>query len=86
MKYYGIQINMNEVTKLKYCGFAEGIKDVDTLDEAEDYAMEEYFDEQGFGGEIFVCENEFYDCEYQDVGYMEYLLPKDMLMQYNSYQ
>lgn len=49
-------------------------------------AMEEYFEEQGFDGEIFVCENEFYDCEYQDVGYMEYLLPKDMLMQYNSYQ
>ena len=44
MKYYGIQINMNEVTKLKYCGFAEGIKDVDTLDEAKDYAMEIYND------------------------------------------
>lgn len=49
-------------------------------------AMEEYFEERGFNGEIFACENEFYDCEYQDVGYMEYLLPKDMLMQYNSYQ
>ena len=44
MKYYGIQINMNEVTKLKYCGFAEGIKDVNTLDEAKDYAMEVYND------------------------------------------
>lgn len=54
---------------------------------AEDFdAMEEYFEERGFDGEIFACENEFYDCEYQDVGYMEYLLPKDMLMQYNSYQ
>ena len=54
---------------------------------AEDFdAIEEYFEERGFDGEIFACENEFYDCEYQDVGYMEYLLPKDMLMQYNSYQ
>lgn len=48
-------------------------------------AIEEYFEEQGFNGECFVCENEFYDCEYQDEDYMKYLLPTDMFEQYNKY-
>lgn len=61
-------------------GYAEGCASENIFD-----AIKEYFEEQGFDGEIFVCENEFYDCEYQDVGYMEYLLPKDMLIQYRSY-
>lgn len=49
-------------------------------------SVEEYFEEQGFNGTMFVCEDEFYDCEYQDTEYMEYLLTEDMLAQYNSYQ
>lgn len=49
-------------------------------------AMEEYFKEQGFNGEIFACEEEFYDNEYQDKDYMMHLLPEDMLEQYNNYQ
>ena len=53
----------------------------------DDFAyMQEYFEEQGFYGSIFVCEEDFYNCEYQDIEYMEYLLPTEMLEQYNSYQ
>lgn len=48
--------------------------------------LEDYFEEQGFNGELFVCEEEFYEAEYLDTDYMEYLLPKEMLIQYNSYQ
>ena len=71
-------------------GYAEGCasEDIDGrtgCDDDFDY-METYFEEQGFNGQMFVCEEEFYDCEYLDIEYMEYLLPKDMLMQYNSYQ
>lgn len=48
------------------------------------YIMEDYFNEKGFGGELFACEDEFYDCEYQDVEYMKYLLPGDMFQQYKT--
>jgi hypothetical protein len=68
-------------------GYAESCASGD-IDGGTDYnddfdVIEEYFEEQGFCGEIFVCEDEFYDCEYQDTEYMEYLLPEDMLEQYN---
>ena len=48
-------------------------------------AVENYFSEQGFKGEIFACEKEFYACDYQDVDYMKQLLPRDMLIQYYKY-
>lgn len=45
-------------------------------------AMEEYFEEQGFYGALFVCEDEFYACEYRDPEYMKHLLPENMQGQY----
>ena len=45
--------------------------------------LEDYFDEHGFNGELFACEDEFLDAEYMDSEYMEYLLPADM---YEFYQ
>lgn len=47
--------------------------------------IEEYFEEQGFGGEIFACEEEFYDCEYQDEDYMRYLLSDEEFKQYKEF-
>lgn len=44
MKYYGVQIEMNEISKLQYCGFVEEIKDVDTLEEARECAIKVYND------------------------------------------
>ena len=83
---YSLQDAFNILREGYAEGCAEGEIDGGTgCDDDFDY-MEEYFEEQGFNGCIFVCEEEFYDCEYQDVGYMEYLLPTDMLKQYNSYR
>ena len=48
--------------------------------------LEEYFEEQGFNGNIFVGENEFYDNEYQDTEYMKQLLSKEMFEQYYKYR
>lgn len=39
--------------------------------------FDDWLFEQGYGGEIYVCFNEFLDCEYQDVEYMEFLLCKN---------
>ena len=83
---YSLQDAFNVLREGYVEGCAEGDIDGGTgCDDDFDY-MEEYFEEQGFNGSIFACEEEFYDCEYQDVEYMEYLLPTEMLMQYNSYQ
>ena len=44
--------------------------------------IETYFEEQGFNGELFVSEKEFYDYEYLDSEYMKSILPEDMWNQY----
>lgn len=62
--------------------YASGMIDGGTGCDDDFDAMEEYFEEQGFNGNLFVCENEFYDCEYQDIDYMKYLLSPAMFKQY----
>lgn len=48
--------------------------------------IEEMFFERGFGeGSIFVCKDEFLNCEYQDEEYMEYLLDTEMFELYQKY-
>lgn len=47
---------------------------------------EEYFFEQGFKGEIFVCADEFFNAEFLDKEYMKYLLPSEIYAQYLAYK
>ena len=48
--------------------------------------IESYFTENGFKGEIFSSEEEFYDNEYQDKLYMTEILPANVLCQYLAYR
>lgn len=41
-------------------------------------------DDCEYHGEMFVCLGEFEDAEFQDEGYMEYLLPEELLQQYKE--
>lgn len=47
-------------------------------------SIEKYLDEQGFNGEIFACEQEFYDNEYQDKDFMKNLLSAKMFEEYKK--
>jgi len=40
------------------------------------YNLKDINDEFGINGEIFVCLNEFEECEFQDKKYINYLLNK----------
>lgn len=49
-----------------------------------EYTYENYIEEFGYGGELYVCYEEFCDAEYYDVDYMCTLLNNDRLI--NMYQ
>lgn len=83
---YSLQDVFNVLRKGYTESCAYGIIDGGTSCDDDFDTIEEYFHEQGFKGEIFVCEAEFYDYEYQDDNYMKYLLPENMLKQYLAYQ
>ena len=83
---YSLQDAFNVLREGYAEGCASGNIDGSTGCDDDFDVMEEYFGEQGFNGNLFACEEEFYDCEYQDAAYMEYLLSADMLKQYNRYK
>ena len=79
-------LSLNDVFDVLKEGYEQGCTDGE-IDGASncgddfDYLIR-YFEERGFGGQIFVCESEFASCEYQDREYMEYLLSKEEFDQY----
>ena len=62
----------------------EAIEKNDMYDVAANTAdfVEEYFEDQGFGGEMYVCYDEFLDAEYTDVQYIRQLLTKEEFVKY----
>ena len=55
--------------------YYEGLVDNDS-----EYTYEDYIEEFGYGGELYVCFEEFCDAEYYDVDYMRTLLDNDRLI------
>lgn len=51
------------------------------VDSDSDYTYDDYLNEFGYGGELYVCYKEFYENEYQDVSYMCWLLDDDKLIE-----
>ena len=49
------------------------------IDNDSEYTYEDYIEEFGYGGELYVCFEEFCDAEYYDVDYMRTLLDNDKL-------
>ena len=45
-----------------------------------EYTYEDYIEEFGYDGELYVCFEEFCDAEYYDVDYMRTLLDNDKLI------
>ena len=50
------------------------------IDNDNEYTYEDYIEEFGYDGELYVCFEEFYDTEYYDVDYMRTLLDNDKLI------
>lgn len=50
------------------------------IDNDSEYTYEDYIEEFGYGGELYVCYEEFCDAEYYDVDYMRTLLDNDKLI------
>ena len=55
--------------------YYEGLVDNDS-----EYTYEDYIEEFGYNGELYVCFEEFCDVEYYDVDYMRTLLDNDKLI------
>ena len=55
--------------------YYEGLIDNDSK-----YTYEDYIEEFGYDGELYVCFEEFCDAEYYDVDYMHTLLDNDRLI------
>ena len=55
--------------------YYEGLIDNDI-----EYTYEDYIEEFGYDGELYVCYEEFCDAEYYDVDYMRTLLDNDELI------
>ena len=55
--------------------YYEGLVDNDS-----EYTYEDYIEEFGYSGELYVCFEEFCDAEYYDVDYMRTLLDNDKLI------
>ena len=55
--------------------YYEGLVDNDS-----EYTYEDYIEEFGYNGELYVCFEEFCDTEYYDVDYMHTLLDNDKLI------
>lgn len=52
--------------------------------EDSEYTIEDWIYENGYDGELYVCEEEFFDAEYLDENYMRSLFDNDNL--FNEYQ
>lgn len=79
---YSLQ-DVFEVLKEGYIKSCEsGDIDGGTSCDADLEALEVYFDEYGFGGEMYVCYDEFLYAEYTDVKYMRCLLTKKEFLEY----
>lgn len=52
--------------------------------EDSEYTIEDWIYENGYDGELYVCEEEFFDAEYLDENYMRSLFNNDNL--FNEYQ
>lgn len=50
------------------------------IDNDSEYTYEDYIEEFGYDGELYVCFEEFCDAEYYDVDYMRTLLDNDRLI------
>lgn len=50
------------------------------IDNDSEYTYEDYIEEFGYDGELYVCYEEFCDIEYYDVDYMRTLLDNDKLI------
>lgn len=50
------------------------------IDNDSEYTYEDYIEEFGYDGELYVCFEEFCDAEYYDVDYMCTLLDNDKLI------
>ena len=50
------------------------------IDNDNEYTYEDYIEEFGYNGELYVCFEEFCDAEYYDVDYMCTLLDNDKLI------
>ena len=50
------------------------------IDNDSEYTYEDYIEEFGYDGELYVCYEEFCDVEYYDVDYMRTLLDNDKLI------
>lgn len=50
------------------------------IDNDSEYTYEDYIEEFGYDGELYVCYEEFCDAEYYDVDYMRTLLDNDKLI------
>ena len=50
------------------------------IDNDNEYTYEDYIEEFGYNGELYVCFEEFCDAEYYNVDYMRTLLDNDRLI------
>ena len=50
------------------------------IDNDSEYTYEDYIEEFGYNGELYVCFEEFCDAEYYNVDYMRTLLDNDRLI------
>ena len=72
-KHYHMITNDTEMDSIK--DYYEGLVDDDT-----EYTYEDYLNEFGYGGELYVCYEEFCDTEYRDKEYMCRLLDNEKMI------
>lgn len=63
----------------------ESLREYYEMSEEDESAYEDYDDylfENGYNGELYVCFDEFLGAEFQDIGYMEYLLGPKLFEKY----
>ena len=76
---YKIDCKHSHITKEREM---DSIKDYyeGLIDNDSEYTYEDYIEEFGYDGELYVCFEEFCDAEYYDVDYMRTLLDNDKLI------
>ena len=72
-KHFHMITKEREMNSIK--DYYEGLIDNDS-----EYTYEDYIEEFGYDGELYVCFEEFCDTEYYDVDYMRTLLDNDKLI------
>ena len=78
-KLYKIDWKHSHITKEREM---DSIKDYyeGLIDNDSEYTYEDYIEEFGYNGELYVCFEEFCDAEYYNVDYMRTLLDNDRLI------